>query len=128
MSDDDVHIEWNPVMVEQAMYRAAQRIAKGVVAAGKAYKEFLKADHEYDVACARSYCSEELATSPAHERKYRMILDPVVQAARDKRDVADAAYRLMDKNLRAVQGELDALRSIGTSVRQAYATAGTGER
>lgn len=127
-TDDDVHIDWNPVMVEQAIYKTAQRISKGVMAADKAYREFLRADHDFDKAEARAYVGEALQSCPAHERKYRMVLDPNVEAARDKRDIADAVYRLMDKNLKAIQGELDALRSIGTSVRQAYATAGTGER
>lgn len=128
MSDDDIHIDWNPVMVEQAIYRAAQRIAKGVMAANAAYKEFLRADHEFDKAEARAYLSEDLQTRPVHERKFRVVLDPKVQEARDRRDVADAAYKLTDKNMKAIQGELDALRSIGTSVRQAYQVAGTGER
>lgn len=128
VNDEDVHIDWNPVMVEQAIYRAAQRIAKGVLAADKAYRDFLKADHEFDKAEARAYLSEDLQTRPVHERKFRVVLDPTVQEARDKRDVAEAAYKLMDKNMKAIQGELDALRSIGTSVRQAYQSAGTGER
>lgn len=115
-------------MVENAIYKAAQRIAKGVLAAHKAYRDFLTADHAYDQACARSYLSDELVSSPAHERKYRMILDAKVIACRDARDVADAAYRLVDRNMKALMAELEALRSIGTSVRQAYSTAGTGER
>lgn len=124
IDDDDVQVDWNPVMVEQAIYRAAQRIAKGVMAADKAYRDFLKADHDYDMAFAKAYLRN--GHHPAHERKYLATIQCADE--RDRRDVADAAYRLMANNQRAIQGELDALRSIGTSVRQAYAAAGTGER
>jgi len=125
--DDDVTIDWNPVMVEQAIYRASKRIAKGVMAADSAYRAFLKADHEFDKAEAKAYLALD-EKMPVHKRKFEVTLNVTVQAARDARDVADAAYRLVDKNMKAIQGELDALRSIGTSVRQAYATAGVGER
>jgi len=122
--DDDITVDWNPVMVEQAIYKCAKRIAKGVLKASEAYRNFLEADHQFDLAFAKAYlrCQDR----PAHERKYLAELD--TEQARVRRDAADAAYRLMDRNLKAIQGELDALRSIGTSVRQAYATAGVGER
>lgn len=122
--DEDIIVEWNPVMVEQAIHKCAQRIAKGVMKASEAYRNFLEADHQFDLAFAKAYlrCNDR----PAHERKYLAELE--TENERAKRDVADAAYKLMDRNLKAIQGELDALRSIGTSVRQAYATAGVGER
>lgn len=119
-----MQIDWNPVMVEQAIYKAAQRIAKGVMAADTAYRNFLKAEHDYDLAFAKAYLRH--GDRPAHERKYLAEID--CEDQRQARDVADAAYKLMANNQRAIQGELDALRSIGTSVRQAYATAGIGER
>jgi hypothetical protein len=124
--DDDITIEWNPVMVEQSIYKAAKRIAKGVKMADKAYRAFQVADHAFDKAEAVAYLG--LEGVPAHARKYHVTLDEDVIAAREARDIAEAAYKLLDRNMKAVQGELDAYRSIGTSVRQAYQTAGTGER
>lgn len=124
--DDDITIDWNPVMVEQAIYTAAKRISKGVTKADKAFRDFQKADHAFDKAEAKCYVG--LEGVPAHARKYHVILDEDVQAARDMRDIAEAVYKLMDRNMKAIQGELDAYRSIGTSVRQAYQTAGVGER
>lgn len=117
--------DWSPASVESAIYEASQRIAKGVTICGRAYTDFLKADAVFDRAMAFAYLRAE---GPAHERKYRAELDETVVVARDARDVADAAYRLTDRNNRAIQSELDALRSIGTSVRQAYQSAGVGER
>jgi hypothetical protein len=124
--DDDIIIEWNPLMVESAIYKAAKRISKGVKMADQAYRAFQAADHAFDKAEAKCYVG--LEGVPAHARKYHVTLDEDVIAAREARDVAEAVYKLYDRNMKAIQGELDAYRSIGTSVRQAYQTAGTGER
>lgn len=114
--------DWSPASVEKAIHECAQRISNGVLKSDRAYRLFLEADQAYDLAYAHAYLDSD---GPAHERKYRAE----VQTASDrkKRDEADAAYRLMDRNTKAIQSELDALRSIGTSVRQAYAVAGRGE-
>ena len=114
--------DWNPVTVEQAIHDCAQRIAKGVMKTDTAYRLFQKADHDYDLAAAKAYLAED---GPAHERKYRTELATIDE--RLARDAADAAYRLMDRNMKALMAELDAYRSIGTSVRQAYSVAGRGE-
>lgn len=118
--------DWNPATIEKAIYEAAQRISAGVMKADAAYRAFQRADHDFDISEAKAYLA--LEGVPVHERKFKVILNEHVQACRDRRDVAEAAYKLMDRNMKAIQGELDALRSIGTSVRQAYAVAGTGER
>lgn len=115
--------DWSPARVETEIYSCAQRIATGVMKADTAYKEFLKKDAAYDRAFAVAYLE---AGGPAHERRYAAEVATAVE--RDVRDVADAAYKLMASNMKAIQSELDALRSIGTSVRQAYQVAGVGER
>ena len=114
--------DWTPVRVEEAIHKCSQRIADGVLKADKAYRLFQEADRAYDLAYAHAYLD---ADGPAHEKKYLAELHTT--AARKHKDEADAAYRLMDRNMKAIQSELDALRSIGTSVRQAYAVAGRGE-
>lgn len=119
MTDKD----WTPVKVEQAIHECAQRIAVGVMKVDKAYRLFLQSDQVYDVAVAKAYLANN--DRPAHERKYLAELDTIEE--RKDRDTSDAAYRLLDRNMRAIQSELDALRSIGTSVRQAYGVAGRGE-
>lgn len=114
--------EWNPAKVEAAIHECSDRIAKGVMKADKAYRLFLEADQAYDLAFAHAYLD---APGPAHAKKYEAEIQ--TEPSRKKRDEADAAYKLMDRNMKAIQSELDALRSIGTSVRQAYAIAGRGE-
>lgn len=115
--------DWSPARVEQEIYNCSQRIASGVLKADKAYRLFLQADRAYDLAYAKAYVS--MPEAPAHERKYRAEM--LTQGEREARDLADAAYKLMASNMKAIQSELDALRSIGTSIRQAYSIAGRGE-
>lgn len=100
-----------------------QRIGIGVIQCDEAYRRFLDLDHKFDIAEAKAYLRAN--GSPAHERKYIAIED--TEQERADRDVADAAYRLCDRQMKALMAELDALRSIGTSVRQAYVGAGRGE-
>lgn len=90
-----------------------------------AYRAYLEADHEYDIAEARAYLQARERGCPAHACEYEATL--ATEQERVKRDAAEAAYKLMDRNMKALMAELDALRSIGTSVRQAYAVAGRGE-
>lgn len=114
--------EHNPVAVENAIRECATRIAKGVTICGQTYADWLTADREYDLAFARAYVS---ATGPAHERKYTAEL--ATRTEREKRDVADATYRVADRRARALEAELRALQSVGASIRQMYTVAGRGE-
>lgn len=114
--------DWNPASVEQAIHECSNRIAAGVLKVDKAYRLFLQADHEYDLAVAQARLDAE---GSIQDRKDKAEI--ATRNERKARDEADAAYRLMDRNMKAIQSELDALRSIGTSVRQAYAVAGRGE-
>lgn len=115
--------EWSPASIEVAIQECATRISNGVMKTDSAYRAFMRADQAYDLAFAKAYVN--LDSFPAHERKYRAEI--ATEEERAARDVADAAYRLCEKNGRAIHAELDALRSIGVSTRQAYAVAGRGE-
>jgi len=90
-----------------------------------AYRAFLDADREFDIAEAKAYLRARDSGLPAHACEYEATVQ--TQEERIKRDAADAAYKLMVNQMKALMAELDALRSIGTSVRQAYAVAGRGE-
>lgn len=114
--------DWSPVKVEQVINETASRIELGVLKVDKAYRAFLEADLDFDVAEAKEYL--KLEEYPAHERKYRTVLATVDK--RRSRDLSEAEYKLMDRNIKALERKLDAYRSIGTSVRQAYAVAGRG--
>lgn len=112
----------NPVAIEEAIRECANRIAKGVSVVSNAYAAFLAADREYDQAVARAYIE---AGGAAHERKYIAELATVEE--REKKDIADAAYRYADRTAKALEAELRALQSVGASVRGMYSVAGRGE-
>lgn len=114
--------EWNPVSVERAILDTVNELAKGVGAASEAYERFLTCSREYDIAFAKAYMSYEGA---AHAKKYAAEIATEVE--RMSRDAADVVYRLVDRNNKTLEKKLDAMRSVGASVRQAYQDAGRGE-
>lgn len=119
---EDAPEDWSPVGIEKAIYKVVQRIAKGVGVCAEAHGAFLEADRNFDKEFAIKYTTENGA---AHERKYKAQLETMDSRAR--RDGAEVAYQWARQKMRALDAELEALRSIGVSVRQAYQNAGRGE-
>ena len=114
--------EWNPVSVEKAIIEVVDEIVSGIRKASDAYSSFLTTNHDYDLAFARAYMKYD---GPAHAKKYAAEL--ATEEQRISRDAADVAYRYIERTNKALEKKLDALRSIGVSVRQAYAEAGKGQ-
>lgn len=112
----------NPVQIEAAIRNVAERISRGVKVCSERYEGYLSADREYEQAFARAYLG---ADGPAHERKYTAELETAQE--RERRDVADAAYRYADRTAKALEAELRAYQSVSASVRQMYAVAGRAE-
>lgn len=117
--------DWNPVVVEQALWKIKEDIARGVLIVDEAYGEFDEADEEFVLAEARAY-TEEFKDTPAHERKYHVAL--AVAKERQKRRIAERKYKKAISTMQSLRNGLDAVRSIGTGVREAYKLAGVGER
>ena len=117
-------VDWNPIAVEQALWEFKDRIANGVLVVDRAYGEFQQADEAFIVAEAKAYL--EFDDTPAHERKYRVAL--AVSKERVERSVRERAYKKAMNNMTALRNGLEAVRSIGAGVRQAYTLAGVGER
>lgn len=109
----------NPVQIEQVIRDASNRISSGVKVVSERYRDFLSADHVFDLAYAKAYRG---ADGPAHEKRY--AAEEAVAVEREARDDADAAYRYSERQWKALSAELDAYRSIGASVRQAYSVGG----
>ncbi|MBB3752422.1 pyrroloquinoline quinone (PQQ) biosynthesis protein C [Mycolicibacterium sp. BK634] len=91
----------------------------------EAYKNFLKLDQAFDMAEAKAYLRARETGVPAHACEYEATLATEIERA--DRDVAEALNKLCDRQMKALHAELDALRSIGTSVRQAYSGSGRGD-
>lgn len=105
----------NPVDIEQAIRKCADRIHAGVTIVTGRETAARKARAAYERALASAYLSYE---GPAHEKKYAAEL--AVAAERDACDVAEVAYREADRTARAVVEELRAWQSVGASVRAMY--------
>lgn len=114
--------EWNPVSVEREILSITNEIAKGVSAATDAYNRFLEAERKYKRAYASAYMAHK---GPAHEKRYQAELD--TEAELIARDAADVAYKFVKSNNDSLVSKLDAMRSVGVSVRKAYESAGRGE-
>ncbi|WPH57745.1 hypothetical protein [Mycobacterium phage WXIN] len=111
--------DWNPASVEAVIQETSDRIEKGVLDVDKAYREFLQKDLDFDIAEAKAYLRARENGEPAHTCEHHATLDSAEE--RLARNLADAEYKLREKNMKALERKLDAYRSIGTSVRQAYA-------
>lgn len=114
--------EYNPVSVEKELLAIVNEIAKGVSVASTAYSAFLQAERDYKRAFAKAYM---LHQGPAHEKKYAAELATEQELV--ARDAADVAYRYAKDTNSALTNKLEAMRSVGVSVRKAYEVAGRGE-
>lgn len=114
--------EFNPVQIEDAIRKCANRIADGVKVCADRYGEYLAADRTYDRAFARAFLA---ASGSVEARKFQAELKTIEE--RDMLDVADAAYKHADRQAKALEAELRAWQSVGASVRQMYGVAGRGE-
>lgn len=116
--------EFNPVSVEKEILETVNAISKGVIVARDAYSDYLEREREYKRAYARAFMAHK---GPQTEKKIAANITEEVIAAEDARDIADVAYKYAKDMNAALSGKLDAIRSVGASVRQAYANAGRGE-
>lgn len=116
--------EFNPVSVEKTILETVNEIAKGVVIARDAYERYLSAERMFKREYARAFMAHR---GPQTEKKIAAGLVPEVEAAEIERDAADVAYKYAKDTNAALSGKLDAIRSVGASVRQAYGNAGRGE-
>lgn len=123
MSDHhETDVDLNPARIETAIRECAKRIGDGVLECNRRYKTYLQAQREYDQAYARAYLR---ADGPAHEKRYRA--EVATSEERERRDVADAAYKYADRQSKALTEELRAWQSVGASVRAMFQVAGRGE-
>lgn len=113
----------NPVEVESRIREIANRISMSVSECNNRYVAFLKASSAYDQAYAHAYLDHD---GPAHEKRYAAEI--ATKTERDARDVADAAFKYVDRLSKSLQDELRAYQSVGASVRAMYAVAGRGEQ
>jgi hypothetical protein len=111
---------FNPTDVEASIRAVSNQISQNVRFSDQRYREFLTADHVYDLAYAKAYMAYQ---GPQAEKKFAAEL--ATEKERAGRDVADAAYRYADRQARALEAELRSWQSVGASIRAMYSVAGT---
>ena len=116
-------MELNPVSIENHIRELSTRISRSASVCNQRYVEFLDADREFDKAFAQAYLAHD---GPQSEKRY--AADEATMPERERRDVADAAYRYADRLSKALQSELMAYQSLNKSVLAQFNVAGIGER
>lgn len=121
-SDFTIDKPLNPVEVEQAIFDISNEIARGVSIVSEREATYLEAKRIFDRAEAHAVLK---AKGTVQEKKAQVELEVI--AERDALDAAYIAFRFADKRAKALNLQLDAIRSIGASVRSMYQVAGRGE-
>ena len=112
----------NPISIEKTILEIVNDISDSLIKGRDALTNSLAANRAYTLAEAKAYMAYD---GPAHAKKYAAVI--ATQQECIDRDAADVAYRFIDRTARALEKKLDAYRSLGAFVRQAYAEAGRGE-
>lgn len=117
-------VEYNPVSVEKSIIGIVNEKARGIVVARDSYEAYLAAEKAYKRAYARAYMKHQ---GPQTEKKVAANIADEVMAAEDDRDVKDVAYKYAKDNNELSTDKLEAMRSVGASVRKAYENTGRGD-
>lgn len=113
-ASDEIPIH-NPAAVEQRIEELATRIAKGVAVVSAAEREARAARRDFDLAYAHAY---KRAEGPVHERKFSAEIESMPH--RERAEIAELAFRHAERTARALERELNAWQSIGSSIRTMY--------
>lgn len=111
----------NPVLVEEAIRDAVAEVAKGVTEFSRTFEAFRTAERAFDLAWAQEYMR---VTGPVEERKQACVIRTAEQKA--ALDVAEVAFKYVDKRLRAAEAKLSAYQTLSKSVMAMYGAAGRG--
>ena len=111
------------MQVEQKILETSNRIARSAGECDRRYRAFLEAERAYEQAYAAAYMGFE---GPQQEKRYAAVR--ATSAEKEALDVADAAYRYVDRLAKSLQAELMSYQSVNRSVLATYSAAGVGER
>jgi hypothetical protein len=108
----------NPASIEAEITDIADRIENGVIVVTNAERDSMNARREFDLAYARAYGA---ASGSIKDREY--AADLATAELRQAYEIAEVAFHHAQRLSRALERKLDAKRSVGVSVRQAYGAA-----
>jgi len=109
----------NPVEIEQGIRSAVDEVSKGVVEYTRVLTVYREAERVFDLAWARVYMSVK---GPVEERKQTCVLETADE--RQALDIAEVAFKYVDKRLRAAESTLSAYQTLSKSVTAMYGAAG----
>jgi hypothetical protein len=112
----------NPVEIEQAIRSAVKEVSTGVVEFTRVLAAYREAERRFDLAWARAYMSK---AGTVEERKQACVL--ATEEEKVALDVAEGAFKYVDKRLRAAESTLSAYQTLSKSVMAMYGAAGRGE-
>lgn len=108
----------NPASIEAEITAIADRIENGVDVVTRAEREAVDTRRAFDIAYAKAYGS---ASGSIKDREY--AADLATAELRQAYEIAEVAFHHAQRLSRALEKKLDAKRSVGVSVRQAYGAA-----
>lgn len=108
-----------PVEADRLIIRTVNEIARGIEQSRALQQAFLDTEriHDYEYALAFGRL-----TGPQGDKRY--LAEVSTTKFRQDRDIAEVAWRHMERKLRSLQSELDALRTLGANLREAFRTGG----
>lgn len=109
----------NPVDIENKIGEVVNRIANGVKTVTSSEREAARLRRDYDRAFAMAYAAAE---GSIQDKKYAAEL--ATMELREAAENAEITFRHAQRTAKALEKELDALRSQGASVRAMYDVAG----
>ncbi|QCW22609.1 hypothetical protein SEA_PIPERIS_51 [Microbacterium phage Piperis] len=121
MSGNDSRV-LNPVDIEAGIRAAVAEVSTGVNEYTVKLREYREAERLFDLAWARAYMSKE---GPVEQRKQHAVI--ATEEEKMRMDVAEVAFKYVDRRLRAAESTLSAYQTLSKSVMAMYGAAGRGE-
>lgn len=111
-----------PAQIESAIRDCSNRLARSIPIRTERLTAKRAAERDYRRAFDRVYMSAE---GSIDDRKTQARMQ--TEDLHDAVDVAEVVYKEAEALARSIEKELDALRSVGASLRTTYLVAGRGE-
>jgi hypothetical protein len=108
----------NPASIEAEITAIAERIENSVPVVSRAEQDAADARRVFDIEYARAYLAAE---GSIKAKEY--VADLATAELRQAYEIAEVAFHHAQRLSRALEKKLDAKRSVGVSVRQAYGAA-----
>lgn len=101
----------NPVEIERELREVANQIARGVQPRSEAFKRFSDAERALKIATAKAFIN-----APGAQKFREMMAIAETAEERERRDIAEQAFKHTEYTMQALRDRLSALQSEQKSV------------